>query len=155
MYQQVYVHHVVDRKCVLRLVALRAACELLVAKPFFNSATKLLNSVVPYMDANEVSARRVATDTIINVLAGDPSLSLALEASRAVTHYIESRGFDVHADVLRPFMSMHVRDKPKPKPEETKPKEMDDRKDKRQVAFERKANKEKVRQRCEYCIIML
>lgn len=57
---------------------------LLVARPNFNYATNIAQSVVPFLDSREQRARQIVTDACVSVFADDNKgdITLAVSSSR-------------------------------------------------------------------------
>jgi hypothetical protein len=65
----------------LALVSLRCMSGLLAARPQFNFATNIAQSLVPFLDSREPLARQIVTDACCNVFADDNKGEITLAVS--------------------------------------------------------------------------
>ncbi|KAL0868219.1 hypothetical protein ABMA27_007754 [Loxostege sticticalis] len=94
----------------LALVSLRCMCGVLEARPQFNYATNIAQSVVPYLDCPEEQAREIVTECCRNVFNEDKKGEITLAIVRLINQLVKRRGERLHPSALDCLLSLKIRD---------------------------------------------
>ncbi|KAI8437344.1 hypothetical protein MSG28_011685 [Choristoneura fumiferana] len=99
-----------DSALSLAIVSLRCMCGLLVARPYFNYATNIAQSVVPFLDSRLPEAADVATDCCVTVFREDARGEITLTIVRLINQLAKRRGERLRPAALRCLLSLKIRD---------------------------------------------
>ncbi|CAH2054070.1 unnamed protein product, partial [Iphiclides podalirius] len=94
----------------LALVALRCMCSLLAARPHFNFAPNIAQSVVPYLDCRQQEARAAAAECCSQVFAEDARGDITLKIVRLINQLVKKRGERIHPSALDCLLTLKIRD---------------------------------------------
>ncbi|KAG6451297.1 hypothetical protein O3G_MSEX007058 [Manduca sexta] len=94
----------------LALISLQCMCGLLVARPQFNYATNIAQSVVPYLDCRDERARQIVTESCVAVFADDKKGDITLTIVRLINQLVKKRGDRLHPTALDCLLSLKIRD---------------------------------------------
>ena len=90
------------------VVAVRAACTLLEAKPYFNFRENLLEMVVPRLASPRRRVFLEVAGTVRRVIRGDPSGVITLEIVRRVGRLLKTLGYHCRPEALEPFLAIEL-----------------------------------------------
>ncbi|OWF43118.1 nucleolar complex protein 3 homolog [Mizuhopecten yessoensis] len=99
-----------DNIKVLKTMALRCLCQMLVTHPHFNYRNNIVTVIVPFMNKADVQMSCIACDTVRNVFREDRGGHISLEIVKAVSKMIKSRDFKVKREVLDTFLSLRIKE---------------------------------------------
>ncbi|RVE52589.1 hypothetical protein evm_002708 [Chilo suppressalis] len=94
----------------LALVSLSCMSGLLVARPQFNYATNIAQSIVPFLDCKDPKARETVTDACKNVFNDDNKGEITLTVVRLVNQLVKRRGDRLQPSALDCLLSLRIRD---------------------------------------------
>ncbi|XP_028159472.1 nucleolar complex protein 3 homolog [Ostrinia furnacalis] len=94
----------------LALVSLRCMCGMLEARPQFNYAANIAQSVVPYLDCREDQAREIVTECCRTVFGEDQKGEITLAIVRLINQLVKRRGERLHPAALDCLLSLRIRD---------------------------------------------
>uniref|UniRef100_A0A2A4JQY1 NOC3-like protein n=1 Tax=Heliothis virescens TaxID=7102 RepID=A0A2A4JQY1_HELVI len=129
----------------LALVSLRCMCGLLVARPHFNYATNIAQSIVPHLDSKHEPARQAVTQCCTSVFAEDSRGDVTLAVVRLINQLVKRRGERLHPTALDCLLTLKIRDVDMDAEAEIKHKKKQDEKHKKRIVNlskkEKKRNK--------------
>ncbi|CAO3627520.1 unnamed protein product [Cunninghamella blakesleeana] len=99
----------------MAIVATKCLCELLISKPHFNYRLEIMVSIVARMSTyqwNEMA--ELSYNAIINVLEGDESGRISLDAVIMITRMIKSKHYVVNEKVITIFLHLKLMDEMTP-----------------------------------------
>ncbi|KAJ0172059.1 hypothetical protein K1T71_012032 [Dendrolimus kikuchii] len=99
-----------DSTISLAVVSLRCMSGLLVARPNFNYATNIAQSVIPYLDCRNESARNIVSESCANVFAEDKKGEITLTIVRLINQLVKRRGERLHPSALDCLLTLKIRD---------------------------------------------
>ncbi|CAH0760498.1 unnamed protein product [Diatraea saccharalis] len=94
----------------LALVSLSCMSGLLVARPHFNYATNIAQSVVPFLDCKDSRARDLVTDACKSVFNDDRRGDITLTIVRLINQLVKRRGERLQPSALDCLLSLRIRD---------------------------------------------
>ncbi|XP_022815270.1 nucleolar complex protein 3 homolog [Spodoptera litura] len=94
----------------LALVSLRCLCGLLEARPQFNYATNIAQSVVPHLDCRDARARAAVTQCCTNVFAEDTKGDITLIVVRLINQLVKRRNERLDPSALDCLLTLKIRD---------------------------------------------
>ncbi|KAH9642574.1 hypothetical protein HF086_011167 [Spodoptera exigua] len=94
----------------LALVSLRCMCGLLVARPHFNYATNIAQSVIPHLDCKDDRARSTVTECCTNVFAEDNKGDITLIVVRLINQLVKRRNERLDPSALDCLLTLKIRD---------------------------------------------
>ncbi|XP_045779458.1 nucleolar complex protein 3 homolog isoform X1 [Maniola jurtina] len=94
----------------LALVSIKCMAGLLVARPNFNYATNIAQSVIPFLDSREHAARQVVTDSCEQVFAEDKKGEITLTIVRLINQLVKRRGDRLDPAALDCLLSLRIQD---------------------------------------------
>ncbi|KAJ8711956.1 hypothetical protein PYW08_008910 [Mythimna loreyi] len=94
----------------LALVSLRCMCGLLVARPHFNYATNIAQSVVPHLDSKDERARDTVTQCCNSLFAEDNRGDITLTVVRLINQLVKRRNERLDPAALDCLLTLKIRD---------------------------------------------
>ncbi|CAH2095599.1 unnamed protein product [Euphydryas editha] len=94
----------------LALVSVRCMCDVLVARPNFNYASNIAQSLVPLLAARDPRVRSLVTGCCVSVFAEDTKGEITLVIVRLINQLVKRRGDRLHPSALDCLLSLKIRD---------------------------------------------
>ncbi|XP_047034580.1 nucleolar complex protein 3 homolog [Helicoverpa zea] len=129
----------------LALVSLRCMCGLLVARPHFNYATNIAQSVIPHLDSKHEPARQAVTQCCTSVFAEDSRGDVTLSVVRLINQLVKRRGERLHPTALDCLLTLKIRDVDMDAEAEIKHKKKQDEKHKKRIVNLSKKEKKRAK----------
>ncbi|XP_023953966.2 nucleolar complex protein 3 homolog [Bicyclus anynana] len=93
----------------LALLSLRCMATLLVARPNFNYATNIAQSVVPFLDSREPRARAIVSESFASVFTEDKKGEITLAIVRLINQLVKRRGERLQPAALDCLLSLNIK----------------------------------------------
>ncbi|KAM3958903.1 nucleolar complex protein 3 [Aphomia sociella] len=94
----------------LALVSLRCMCGVLVARPQFNYATNIAQSIVPFLDCKEPRATQLVTECCSTIFSEDKKGEITLTIVRLINQLVKRRGERLQPAALQCLLALRIRD---------------------------------------------
>ncbi|XP_013147357.1 PREDICTED: nucleolar complex protein 3 homolog [Papilio polytes] len=94
----------------LALVSLRCLCALLQARPQFNYAGNIAQTVLPYLASRRADARDTVTQCCQQVFTDDNKGEITLKIVKLINHLVKKRGTRLHPGALECLLALRIRD---------------------------------------------
>ncbi|KAI9309156.1 nucleolar complex-associated protein-domain-containing protein [Cunninghamella echinulata] len=99
----------------MAIVATKCLCELLTSKPHFNFRLEIMVSIVARMSTYKWDEMaELSYNAIINILEGDESGRISLDAVIMITRMIKSKHYTVNEKVVTLFLHLRLKDEMAP-----------------------------------------
>ncbi|XP_075984659.1 nucleolar complex protein 3 [Anticarsia gemmatalis] len=134
-----------DSTLSLALVSLQCMCGLLVARPYFNYATNIAQSVVPHLDSRHERARTYVTEACVSVFADDHKGDVTLTVVRLINQLVKRRGERLSPSALDCLLTLKIRDIDMDAETEIKQKKKQDEKHKKRIVNLSKKEKKRAK----------
>ncbi|KAK2148093.1 hypothetical protein LSH36_516g00022, partial [Paralvinella palmiformis] len=97
-------------KGVLRELAVRCLCELLITHPHFNYRTNIITVVIPFITHRSNKLSDLVCGYVKRLFREDKSGEVTLEVVRLIGRIIKSKHFEVKPKVLQLFLSLKIKE---------------------------------------------
>ncbi|CAG9130923.1 unnamed protein product [Plutella xylostella] len=104
-------HRKIDESATsLAHVALSCMCDMLTAKPNFNYALNIAQSVVPLLGCRDPVARKTVNDGLVELLKEDKKGDITLVIVRLINQLVKKRGERLPPSALDCLLALRIRD---------------------------------------------
>ncbi|XP_047537356.1 nucleolar complex protein 3 homolog [Vanessa atalanta] len=94
----------------LALVSVRCMCSMLAARPDFNYASNIAQSLVPLLGAADARVRALVSACAVAVFAADRRGEITLTIVRLINQLVKRRGDRIHPSALECLLSLKIKD---------------------------------------------
>lgn len=94
----------------LAIISAQCMCGLLVARPYFNFASNIAQSVIPLLDHKLQTVNTIVTECCSNVFGDDAKGEITLNLVRLINQLVKRRGERLHPRALDCLLNLNIKD---------------------------------------------